>query len=120
MADQERVEAARPEDVDDAALLEAARGVIRQDADPRLDAHLARMLSDVDAVPARRGARDDAAEAAEADLVALRTELGTARSEAETARSEAAAARARVRILTVLLAAAILAIVLLVALLVLR
>lgn len=110
MAEDEGLKATPPEDADDGMLSEAARGVIRQDADPRLDAHLARMLSDAEAVgPRRRGGN----EAVEADLAAVRAEI-------ETARQEALAARERIRLLTRLLAVAIVAIVGLIVLVVLR
>ncbi|HEY3524073.1 MAG TPA: hypothetical protein VGK63_10230 [Candidatus Limnocylindrales bacterium] len=103
MADDETVRAARSGDGDEAMLAEAARGVIRQDADPRLDAHLARMLSDADAAGPRRHGSD---EALAADVAAVRAQL-------DDARSQVAASRARIRLLGWLLGAALVAIVVL-------
>jgi hypothetical protein len=84
MAEEERSSTAS--EVDDAAaadLSDAARGVVRQSADPRLDAHLARMFSDPDAERDRRGRAD---ESLVAEVESLREELAVARSEADGSR----------------------------------
>ncbi len=100
MADQ-RAETTRPDDADElsAGLSDAARGVIHQDADPRLDAHLARMLSGV----------DDAADGARSrpNGTAHAADLEQARADLELLRSELASARRVVRMLTWLLTIAV-------------
>src|SRR4051794_32211694 len=80
---------------DDAHLSEAARGVIRQSADPRLDAHLARMLSEPPApapsepaAAAAPGLAADAAAEQASELERVREELQTARAAADTARQQ--------------------------------
>jgi hypothetical protein len=76
---------------DDAHLSEAARGVIRQSADPRLDAHLARMLSEPAVAPAPAAAPALAVDESATDaheLERLREELQAARAAAETARQQ--------------------------------
>jgi hypothetical protein len=102
-----RAEPTEPEE-DAAHLSEAARGVVRQSADPRLDAHLARMLSPDEtatataAPPAARGTDADS----HGELLRLTAELADARAAAE-------AAGRRVVSLTLLLGVALLAIVIL-------
>jgi CHASE3 domain sensor protein len=99
---------AEPTDDDlSAGLSDAARGVIHQATDPRLDAHLARMLSDA---PAEARGRD----------VAASGELARLRSEVETLRTEAEASARYVRTLAWLLIAAIGTIVVLLVLLAIR
>jgi hypothetical protein len=70
-------------DEESAHLSEAARGVIRQSADPRLDAHLARMLSADEATAPAPARESDAA--LRADVERLTAELATARAAAEAA-----------------------------------
>ncbi|HET7027045.1 MAG TPA: hypothetical protein VFI28_05100 [Candidatus Limnocylindrales bacterium] len=94
-------------DEDAAHLSEAARGVVRQSADPRLDAHLARMLSpDETATPTHAPTVTRPTEAGRDELVRLTAELADARAAAE-------AAGRRVVSLTLLLGVALLAIVIL-------
>jgi hypothetical protein len=96
---------AEPEEESAAALSEAARGVVRLSADPRLDAHLERMLSPG---PARTSGDG------------LATELAAARADLEAARLELDAARARVRLLATLLVLCAVAILVLVGLALVR
>jgi hypothetical protein len=91
-------------DEEDAVLSEAARGVVRQEADPRLDAHLARMLSAVDSPVAGRTREADAS---------LREELDRIRAELASAEASAASARRQVVTLGLLLGVAVVAIVIL-------
>lgn len=117
-------------DEETAHLSEAARGVIRQSADPRLDAHLARMLSDTEAAPSRgAGHADLSAElerareelaAAQSNAAAARAEAESARAKVETARIEADTARRRTTTLIWLLAAAAVAILILLVVVALR
>jgi hypothetical protein len=105
---------------DDAHLSEAARGVIRQSADPRLDAHLARMLSDPPAPaasePTHATAPDPAVEAAAEQA----NELERVREELQTARAAADTARQQVQTLTWVLIVAVAAIVVLLGVAVLK
>lgn len=102
-------------DQETAHLSEAARGVIRQSADPRLDAHLARMLSDTEAGPRGAGHADLSAE-----LERAREELAAAQSDVVAARMEAETARRRTTTLIWLFAAAVVAILILLVVVALR
>jgi hypothetical protein len=101
---------------DDAHLSEAARGVIRQSADPRLDAHLARMLSEPAAAPAE-SATTEAADRRAADQA---SELERVREELQAARAAAETARQQVQTLTWVLVVAVAAIVVLLGVAVLK
>jgi hypothetical protein len=92
----------------DAELSEAARAVVRDQGDPRIDVHLAALGLGADPAPASpRGA--NLASAAEAELTGLRDRVGALER-------DLAAARSRSQVLAVLLALAVVAIVVLVAL----
>jgi hypothetical protein len=93
-------------DDSEAHLSEAARGVIRQSADPRLDAHLARMLSETGSAPGRTREQDG--------------EIARLTGELQAARAEGAAAARNAKTLMWLFAAAVVAIVILLVVLVLR
>jgi hypothetical protein len=112
----------RPMHVDDseAQLSEAARGVIRQSADPRLDAHLARMLSETAGAPGRTREQDAEIGRLTAELETALGELRAARGEVGAARADREAAARNARTLTWLLAAAVVAIVILLVVVALR
>jgi hypothetical protein len=98
-----------PEPDEEAAhLSEAARGVVRQSADPRLDAHLARMLS-----PDETAASAHPPTAMRSTDVSARDEVARLTTELADARAAAEAAGRRVVSLTLLLGVALLAIVIL-------
>ena len=79
----------------DAELSEAARAVVRDQGDPRIDVHLAALGLGADPAPAStRGAN---AASTEAELTGLRDRVGALER-------ELAAARSRSQVLTVLLA----------------
>jgi hypothetical protein len=121
-------------DDSDAHLSEAARGVIRQSADPRLDAHMARLLSETPSTPTRSREQDREVERLNGELDGVRGqlesvrgqletalgELRTARGEVGSARADRDAAARNAKTLMWLLAAAVVAIVILLVLIVVR
>jgi len=106
-----------------AGLSDAAREAIRQSSDPRLDAHLARMLSEPGApahgreaatlqheLEAARGEVDGAraeAERLRSEIARLVEEMGVVRTDLEVARARWDVQRRRIQMLDGLLATAV-------------